>query len=82
MAALAEVTKRTDEAIRKVVRFELQWDPKLADCVIAVAVNDVDMVSALPRSEDSLVGRRSFLSVQPLRRRALLPVKTIPLLNQ
>ncbi len=40
MAALAEVTKRTDEAIRKDVMFELQWDPKLADCVIAVAVND------------------------------------------
>ena len=40
MAALAEVTKRTDEAIRKDVMFELQWDPKLADCDIAVAVND------------------------------------------
>ena len=40
MAALPEVTKRTDEAIRKDVMFELQWDPKLADCDIAVAVND------------------------------------------
>jgi osmotically-inducible protein OsmY len=35
-----ETQKRTDSAIRKDVMFELQWDPKLAECDIALAVND------------------------------------------
>jgi osmotically-inducible protein OsmY len=36
----AETQKRTESAIREDVMFELQWDPKLAECDIALAVND------------------------------------------
>jgi len=40
MAAPSAITIRTDDAIRKDVAFELEWDPKLADQHIGVAVKD------------------------------------------
>ena len=40
MAAVADVTTRTDDAIRKDVLVELKWDPKLTSHDIGVAVKD------------------------------------------
>jgi osmotically-inducible protein OsmY len=40
MAALANVTTRTDTAVREDVIFELKWDPKITSTDIAVAVKD------------------------------------------
>jgi hypothetical protein len=39
MNAEASVSTRTDDAIRKDVEYELDWDPQLASHTIAVAVN-------------------------------------------
>jgi osmotically-inducible protein OsmY len=40
MAALANVTTRTDSAVREDVIFEIKWDPKITSTDIAVAVKD------------------------------------------
>lgn len=40
MATLARVTKRSDDAIRKDVAFELEWDPMLSELDIGVVVKD------------------------------------------
>jgi osmotically-inducible protein OsmY len=40
MAAPISFAKRTDDAIREDVVFELEWEPMLANTDIAVAVND------------------------------------------
>jgi osmotically-inducible protein OsmY len=50
MAASATITKRSDEAIRKDVAHELEWDPVLADQHIGVAVKDgvVTLAGAVP----------------------------------
>ena len=40
MAAFANVTTRTDTAVREDVIFEIKWDPKITSTDIAVAVKD------------------------------------------
>jgi osmotically-inducible protein OsmY len=40
LATLARVTKRSDDAIRKDVAFELEWDPMLSEQDIGVVVKD------------------------------------------
>src|SRR5579863_1108245 len=52
MATLTSVRKLSDDAVRKDVIFELQWDPKLSEADIGVAV--VDGVVTLTVSVSSL----------------------------